>query len=434
MKKGTIILGIIFIFIVGLTIYVAVDKYGNKKEEVEEERKVNIGTINIKVDDDEKVKKSLATTYNIEVLNNIESFIKEEVEEEKEFNNNDIVKSNDCKGKSIYKKLDNGVYTISIDSTCNDDSGVYFKLKVIGNLNGNGNLYKLEEVDDGYIGASYISNGTKTSSILKFNKDLDLEWSYDISYADFGLEKDKGIDVTNIVKNNDDIYVIGYLNDDAATVFALKLNNGIKVWQKKVSADMIVSNAFIIDNKLVIIDGKEINVIDDEVETIELDVTDNKLNGFKAGKLVYYNNNYYVYNIKGVASFAIFNTSGLADKLYTNDLENDAYLNTLNIYDNKLFFNYENGKIIVVDIFGRYIDTLNYDGKVNLYTNSNNFSVVTTNNKSYKLDKYDYKLKKTSSYDILMVSDKKNILDTNDKVYEYLTNNSYIVFFEFDKN
>ena len=52
MKKGTIILGIIFIFIVGLTIYVAVDKYGNKKEEVEEERKVNIGTINIKVDDD----------------------------------------------------------------------------------------------------------------------------------------------------------------------------------------------------------------------------------------------------------------------------------------------------------------------------------------------------------------------------------------------
>lgn len=33
-----------------------------------------------------------------------------------------------------------------------------------------------------------------------------------------------------------------------------------------------------------------------------------------------------------------------------------------------------------------------------------------------------------------MVSDKKNILDTNDKVYEYLTNNSYIVFFEFDKN
>ena len=197
---------------------------------------------------------------------------------------------------------------------------------------------------------------------------------------------------------------------------------------------MIVSNAFIIDNKLVIIDGKEINVIDDEVETIELDVTDNKLNGFKAGKLVYYNNNYYVYNIKGVASFAIFNTSGLADKLYTNNLENDAYLNTLNIYDNKLFFNYENGKIIVVDIFGRYIDTLNYDGKVNLYTNSNNFSVVTTNNKSYKLDKYDYKLKKTSSYDILMVSDKKNILDTNDKVYEYLTNNSYIVFFEFDKN
>ena len=100
---------------------------------------------------------------------------------------------------------------------------------------------------------------------------------------------------------------------------------------------MIVSNAFIIDNKLVIIDGKEINVIDDEVETIELDVTDNKLNGFKAGKLVYYNNNYYVYNIKGVASFAIFNTSGLADKLYTNNLENDAYLNTLNIYDHKLF-------------------------------------------------------------------------------------------------
>ena len=85
-------MGIIFIFIVGLTIYVAVDKYGNKKEEVEEERKVNIGTINIKVDDDEKVKKSLATTYNIEVLNNIESFIKEEVEEEKEFNNNDIIK------------------------------------------------------------------------------------------------------------------------------------------------------------------------------------------------------------------------------------------------------------------------------------------------------------------------------------------------------
>ena len=30
MKKGTIILGIIFIFIVGLTIYVEVDKYGNK--------------------------------------------------------------------------------------------------------------------------------------------------------------------------------------------------------------------------------------------------------------------------------------------------------------------------------------------------------------------------------------------------------------------
>ena len=124
------------------------------------------------------------------------------------------------------------------------------------------------------------------------------------------------------------------------------------------------------------------------------------------------------------------NRNGYAYYMYDNFIR--TYL--IDIYDNKLFFNYENGKIIVVDIFGRYIDTLNYDGKVNLYTNSNNFSVVTTNNKSYKLDKYDYKLKKTSSYDILMVSDKKNILDTNDKVYEYLTNNSYIVFFEFDKN
>jgi len=453
MKKSTIIGGVIFLLVFGLTIYTAIVKYAennNEEEKKKIDREVLVGSINVNIEDLDNIKKSKSTNYNIEILNNVENYIKNnidfntlEVNEYKTINSNDIVKNDDCTGNiKIYKLID-GIYSVSISSNCkNDSEGNYFSFKLFGNLNNNANIYKVENIDGDILAASYKSNGSKniSSSIIKFNDDLNIEWVYDIDDKSFEIREDNGLKVEKILKNNDSYYIIGYLNDDFGSVFGIKLDkNGNQVWKKKISSEMIISDVFISSNELVITDGSNLNYIDNKGnirETLELDLYDSKLSNYRLGRTIYYNGSIYGSNNRKIGGYAKFNSSGLVDGVYDveHNIDVSGYLDEIKGYDNKLFFNYDDGNILVLDVFGRYVGNIKNDSKISkLVINKSNFDVINYDN-YFRIDSYKYNLEKEKTYELLNVSNNKNNIFSTDKyIYQYLCDKNYIVLAQFDK-
>ena len=295
----------------------------------------------------------------------------------------------------------------------------------------------MEELESGILAASYKTNGSKTvsNSIIKFNKDLNIDWIYDIDYTKFNLREEDGMKVMNIIEHNDNYYVIGYLNDDFGSVFGIKFDkNGEVIWEKIISQEMFISDVIVIDNKVVIVDDYRLNFLTkggNIEETILLDLKNSKLKEFKLGSSIYYYKSIYGYNI-AKNEIAKFNNEGLLDTLYTFEAP-DSYLEKMYSYDNKLFFTYEDGTILVMDVFGRYIGKVNKDEIYKLVLNNKDFNVINYQDNYYKLDVYKYDLSLSKTYEILGLSHKSNIFVTDNQFYQYLCDNNYIVFAKFDK-
>lgn len=450
MKKSTIFAGIIFVIIFVTTIFVAVDKYkeysDSNKKETKPDRDVLVGDIDFKIDTD-NVSKS--TNYNISVMNNVLDYVKNNVD----FNNmniydtisidsNSIVKDSDCNGDIIVTKSIDGIYSVDIDSECNNDNGNNsFSFKLLGNLDNNSDIYIMQKVEDGVIAISNKNNGNKdvSASIMMFDDNLDLKWLYTIDDKVFNIRNDNGLKVIKVLESANYYYVLGYLNDDYGSLFGVKLDkNGRLEWQKVIDANMTISEASILSNKLVIVNTDIITFIDENgniEEGMQIDVQNSKLSNFKLGRMIFYDDNLYGINSKNSLNYGVFNSVGLLNNLYdvSNKVTVSGYLTEIFANDNKLFLNYDDGNLVIVDVFGRYIGNIKNDNKIKVGINSNNFDIINIDENKYIVDKYNYSILKEKSSEILMIGERNNVYNTNDKFYQYVTGNDYIIFAQFDK-
>ena len=450
MKKSTIFAGIVFIIIFVTTIFVAVDKYkeysDSNKKETKPDRDVLVGDIDFKIDTDNLSK---STNYNISVMNNVLDYVKNNVD----FNNmniydtisidsNSIVKDSDCNGDVIVTKSIDGIYSVDIDSECNNDNGNNsFSFKLLGNLDNNSDIYIMQKVEDGVIAISNKNNGNKdvSASIMMFDDNLDLKWLYTIDDKVFNIRNDNGLKVIKVLESANYYYVLGYLNDDYGSLFGVKLDKkGRLEWQKVIDANMTISEASILSNKLVIVNTDIITFIDENgniEEGMQIDVQNSKLSNFKLGRMIFYDNNLYGINSKNSLNYGVFNTIGLLNNLYdvSNKVTVSGYLTEIYANDNKLFLNYDDGNLVIVDVFGRYIGNIKNDNKIKVGINSNNFDIINIDENKYIVDKYNYSILKEKSSEILMIGERNNIYNTNDKFYQYVTGNDYIIFAQFDK-
>lgn len=450
MKKSTIFAGIVFIIIFVTTIFVAVDKYKDYKDSTKKENKpdrdVLVGDIDFKIDTD-NVSKS--TNYNISVMNNVLDYVKNNVD----FNNmdiydnisidsNDIVKDSTCNGDIIVTKSVEGIYSVDIDSECsNDNDNNSFSFKILGNLDNNSDIYMMEEVEDGVIAISNKNNGNKdtSASIMMLDDSLNLKWIYTIDDKVFNIRNDNGLKVIKVLESANYYYVLGYLNDDFGSLFGVKLDKkGRLEWQKIIDANMTISEATILSNKLVIVNTDIITFIDENgniEEGMQIDVQNSKLANFKLGRMIFYDDNLYGINSKNSLNYGVFNSVGLLNNLYdvSDKVSTNGYLIEVFANDNKLFLNYDNGDLIIVDVFGRYIDNIESDNKIKVGINSNNFDIINIEENKYIVDKYNHSILKEKSSEILMIGDKNNIYNTDNKFYQYVTGDDYIIFAQFDK-